>query len=87
MVSGTLRNTLTGKIQEFEGAADKQSQRVAWGGVGQQRPIMETGLSNLTQDASPALIHFAGGQTQQWLMERITRTGSIAIDRAWPSVS
>ena len=32
---------------------------------------METGLSNLTQDTAPALIHFTDGQTQQWLMVRI----------------
>ena len=44
---------------------------MAWGVVGQERPIMETGLSNLTKDSSPALIHFADGQTQQWLMVRI----------------
>jgi hypothetical protein len=71
VISGTLKNTLTGKIQPLEGMADKKSQRVAWSVVDQQRPIMETGLSNLTQDASPALIHFADGQTQQWLMVRI----------------
>jgi hypothetical protein len=71
VISGTLKNTLTSKIQPLEGMADKKSQRVAWTVVGQARPIMETGLSNLTQDASPALIHFADGQTQQWLMVRI----------------
>jgi hypothetical protein len=51
--------------------ADKKSQRVAWNVVDQQRPIMETGLSNLTKDTAPALIHFADGQTQQWLMVRL----------------
>jgi hypothetical protein len=51
--------------------ADKKSQRVAWTIAGQQRPVMETGLSNLTQDTSPALIHFADGQTQQSLMVRL----------------
>ncbi len=71
VISGTLKNTLTGKVQSLEGMADKQSQRVAWGVVDQERPIMETGLSNLTQDTSPALVHFADGQTQQWLMVRI----------------
>ncbi len=70
-ISGTLKNTLTGKVQSLEGMADKKSQRVAWGVVDQQRPLMETGLSNLTQDTSPALVHFADGQTQQWLMVRI----------------
>jgi hypothetical protein len=71
VISGTLKNTLTGKTQTLEGMADKKSQRVAWTVTGQERPIMETGLSNLTQDASPALVHFADGQTQQWLMVRI----------------
>jgi hypothetical protein len=70
-ISGTLKNTLTGKAQPLEGMADKKSQRVAWVVSGQERPIAETGLSNLTQDTAPALIHFADGQTQQWLMVRI----------------
>jgi hypothetical protein len=71
VISGTLKNTLSGKVETLEGMADEKSQRVAWSIAGQERPIMETGLSNLTQDASPALIHFADGQTQQWLMVRI----------------
>jgi hypothetical protein len=71
IISGTLKNTSTNKVQSLEGAADKKSQRVAWVVSGQQRPIMETGLSNLTQDTGPALIHFADGQTQQWLMVRL----------------
>ena len=81
MISGTLKNTLTGKVQSLEGMADKKSQRVAWGVVDQERPIMETGLSNLTQDTSPALIHFADGQTQQWLMVRIPGTETVGDRR------
>lgn len=71
VISGTMKNSLTGKVQPLEGMADKKTQRVAWTVKGQDRPIMETGLSNLTKDTSPALIHFADGQTQQWLMIRI----------------
>lgn len=71
VISGTLKNTLTNKVQSIEGMADKKSQRAAWGVVEQERPVMETGLSNFTQDTSPALIHFADGQTQQWLMIRM----------------
>ena len=50
---------------------DKDNQRAAWGVEGKQRPILETGISNLTQDTSPAQIHFADGQTQQWLLVRL----------------
>ena len=71
VIAGTLKNMATGQVQTLEGMADKKSQRVAWGVAGQKRPIMETGISNLTQDSSPALIHFADGQTQQWLMVRL----------------
>jgi hypothetical protein len=74
VIAGTFKNTVTGKVQPLEGMADVKSQRVAWVVSGQERPIMETGLSNLTQDASPALIHFADGQTQQWLMVRLPET-------------
>ena len=45
---------------------------------------METGLSNLTQDTAPALIHFADGQTQQWLMVRMPEDNAAAAQAvAW----
>ncbi len=71
VVAGTLKNMATAQVQTLEGMADKKSQRVAWGVTGQKRPIIETGIANLTQDSSPALIHFADGQTQQWLLVRL----------------
>ena len=71
VIAGTFKNMATGQVQTLEGMADKKSQRVAWCVAGQQRPIMETGISNLTQDSSPVLIHFADGQTQQWLLVRL----------------
>ena len=71
VINGTYHNTATGQVQQIEGMADKKSQRVAWCVGGQKWPIMETGLSGLTQDTIPALIHFADGQTQQWLLVRL----------------
>ncbi len=71
IISGTLNNTALNSTQTIEGMADKSSQRVAWTVVGKTRPIMETGIANLTQDSSPALVHFADGSTQQWLMVRL----------------
>ena len=71
VIAGTFKNMETDQVQTLEGMADKKSQRVAWSVKGQKRPIMETGIGNLTQDSSPALIHFADGQTQQWLMVRL----------------
>jgi hypothetical protein len=71
VIAGTFKNMATGQSQTIEGMADKQSQRVAWSVKGQKRPIVETGISNLTQDSSPALVHFADGPTQQWLLVRL----------------
>ena len=71
IVSGTLHNEATKSTQSIEGMADKATQRVAWTVAGKTRPIMETGIANLTEDTAPALVHFADGQTQQWLMVRL----------------
>ena len=71
IISGTFTNTATNQTQAIEGMADKKSQRCAWTVTGQTRPIMETGINNLTVDTAPALVHFADGQTQQWLMVRL----------------
>ena len=50
---------------------DQKSQRSAWTITEKSWPVMETGISNLTQDTAPALLHFEDGQTQQWLLVRI----------------
>lgn len=71
VLQGTLNNTLTGESQTLEGMVDAKSQRAAWGITGKERPIIECGISNLTQDSAPALMHFADGQTQQWLLVRL----------------
>lgn len=71
VITGTLHNTATKSTQTIEGLADKATQRAAWTVAGQTRPIMETGIVNLTEDSSAALVHFADGQTQQWLMVRL----------------
>lgn len=71
IIAGTLHNSANNATQTIEGMADKATQRVAWNVVGKTRPIMETGIMNLTEDSAAALVHFADGQTQQWLMVRL----------------
>jgi hypothetical protein len=73
IISGTIQNTSTDKVQPIEGMVDKQTQRAAWTVQGQTRPLMETGIVNLTQDTAPALVHFADGSTQQWLLVRLDK--------------
>jgi hypothetical protein len=76
VINGTFQNTATGSVQAIEGMVDKQTQRVAWTAVGKSRPLMETGILNLTQDMPPALIHFPDGTTQKWLLVRMDKPGS-----------
>lgn len=71
VLAGSLQNTATATVQSIEGMVDKESQRAAWTVADKTRPIMETGISNLTQGTAPALVHFADGQSQQWLMVRL----------------
>ncbi len=76
VISGTFQNTATDSVQEVEGMVDKQTQRAAWTAKGKTRPLMETGIGNLTKDTTPALIHFADGTTQQWLLVRLNKPGT-----------
>jgi hypothetical protein len=71
IIAGTLQNTGTNTTQTIEGMVDKKSQRAAWVVTGKSRPLMETGIFNLTKDTAPALLHFDDGQTQQWLLVRM----------------
>jgi hypothetical protein len=73
VINGTWQNTATDQSQQVEGMVDKQTQRAAWTPVGKDRPIMETGIVNLTQETTPALVHFADGSTQQWLLVRLDK--------------
>lgn len=73
VINGTFQNTATDDVQQVEGMVDKQTQRAAWTPAGKTRPIMETGIVNLTQDTTPALVHFADGSTQQWLLVRLDK--------------
>ena len=71
IIAGTLQNTETDSSFEVQGTIDRESQRAAWGPVGKDWPIMETGIYNLSENEAGALVHFADGQTQQWEMERL----------------
>ena len=73
VISGSFQNMATENVQPVEGMVDKQTQRAAWTVVGQTRPLMETGFINLTQETTPALVHFADGTTQQWLLVRLDK--------------
>jgi hypothetical protein len=79
VISGTFQNTATDTVQPVEGMVDKQTQRAAWSGVGKIRPLMETGIVNLTKEMTPALVHFPDGTTQQMLLVRIDKPATEPV--------
>ncbi|MBI4965965.1 MAG: hypothetical protein HY913_21985 [Desulfomonile tiedjei] len=72
-ISGTYYNTTTDTARPIKGMVDKKSQRAAWTFADGKNTdiIMETGIYNLTQDQTEALVHFGKDKTQQWLMVRL----------------
>ena len=71
IITGTLQNTASGIVKTVEGMVDKETQRAAWTAEGETRPLMETGIANLTQDTAGVLVHFENGDTQRWLLARL----------------
>jgi len=78
IIAGTFQNTATGVVKSVEGMVDKETQRAAWTAEDQSRPLMETGLGNLTQDTAGVLVHFDNGDTQRWLMARLKQPQGAA---------
>lgn len=82
VIAGTLQNTVSGLTKSVEGMVDRETQRAAWTEVGKTRPIMETGIGNLTRDTTAVLVHFADGATQQWLLSRVKQPPETAASTA-----
>jgi hypothetical protein len=74
---GILRGNYTdensGNTLPIHGAADKNTQRVAWMIGDNKQAVMEAGLSDLTDSEAPALIH-KNGKTDHWLLIRLAQS-------------
>jgi hypothetical protein len=70
-IRGNYEDTVTGNVEPINGSIDKKTQRVAWTIGDNTTIVIETGLSNLTMDEAPALVHFAADNTQQVLLVRL----------------
>ena len=73
VIAGTYYNTTTDVARPVRGMVDKKTQRAVWTFSDGKNTdiIMETGIFNLTQDQTEALVHFGKQKTQQWLMVRL----------------
>jgi hypothetical protein len=71
LVSGTWYNRATDKSSEVEGKVDPDTQRLALRKPDQPDVVLEVGVYNLTQEATPCLMHFGTLNTQQWYLTRL----------------
>ena len=73
--SGTIRGNYFDQVTQtnlpVSGAVNKQLQRAAWKVAAGQGLVVETGLDNLTQNESTALVHFGPDRTEQDLLVRL----------------
>jgi len=70
-IGGNYSDVVSGTNVPIQGAVDKKSQRAAWTVGKNKNTVCETGIYNLTQDETPALLHLGKDKTQQWLLVRL----------------
>ncbi|MGD9648497.1 MAG: hypothetical protein AB7U73_22495, partial [Pirellulales bacterium] len=71
VIRGNYYNALSETTLPVYGSVDPKTQRAAWS-IGDKKDIVyEAGLSNLTQEATPCLVHFGKDKTQQLTLVRI----------------
>ena len=73
--AGAIRGNYYDQILDttipVSGAVDEKNQRAAWTIGKNKKLVVETGLYNLTQDSSTALVHFGPDRTQQYVLVRM----------------
>jgi hypothetical protein len=71
IIKGNCVNTPTQTTLPVQGAVDKKTQKVAWTVGDNKTTVYESGLYNLTEDESSALVHTGKDKTQECLMVRM----------------
>lgn len=71
LISGTIFNRQSNNLYTLQGKVDRETQRVAFTIGNDPNAVFETGLYNLTQNATPVLLHQGPSQTQTWLFARL----------------
>jgi hypothetical protein len=73
VIRGNYYDAFTDTTLPVYGSVDRASQKAAWS-VGDRKDVVyEAGIANLTKDETPALAHFGGGNTQQFVLVRLKR--------------
>jgi len=71
IVAGTFFNASTNDNLSVQGGADRESTRIGITIGDKDDVVVETGLYNLTEEQSSALIHFEGTTRQNWTLVKM----------------
>jgi hypothetical protein len=82
VIAGMFQNTTTETSVPIEGSVDPETSRAVMTPVDKYFPLVETGLYNLIQDQTQALVHFEDGTVEERLLVRLdnpetTATGEV----------
>ena len=75
VIRGNYFDQVTQANLPVTGQVNKKSQRAAWSVGDGKNIVVETGLYNLTQDDSTALVHFGPDKTEQEVLVRMQQPG------------
>jgi hypothetical protein len=68
IIAGSYANTQTNENLSVQGGADRESTRIAFTCGSHDDVVVETGLYNVTEDQSSAMIHYAGTRQNRLLV-------------------
>ncbi len=76
VIRGNYYDAVADNTLPVYGAVDPSTQRAAWSVGDKKTVVFETGLSNLTKDQAPILVHYGPDRTQQMILVRIQEPAS-----------
>jgi len=71
LIRGNYHNIQTNETTPLAGSVDLKTQRAAWTIGGDQTPVYEAGIANLTKDQTTMLVHAPDGQQRQFSLIRL----------------
>jgi hypothetical protein len=71
VIRGNYYDGLMDSTTPVYGSVDKKSQRAAWTVGKKNDRVFDAGISNLTKDEAPVLVHIGKDKTQQWTLVRM----------------
>src|SRR5262249_23548915 len=71
VIRGNYYDGIMNTTTPVYGSVDSKSQLPAWTIGKKNDRVFEAGISNLTSDQCPVLIHIGKDQTQQWMLVRM----------------